>query len=144
MLLPALLCLAQARPAPEIPDPPVYSGRGGRLHVAVPRLEDHVRIDGVLDDAPWARAARLTDFSTYAPVDGGPSTEPTEVLVFYSASAIHFGVRAHAAPGTVRATLANRDRLDTEDQVRIFLSTFNDGRQALYFAVNPLGVQADG
>src|SRR5262249_26533193 len=32
----------------------------------------------------------------------------------------------------------------TEDQVRIFLSTFNDGRQALYFAVNPLGVQADG
>ena len=44
----------------------------------------------------------------------------------------------------MRATLANRDRLDTEDQIRIFLSTFNDGRQALYFAVNPLGVQADG
>ena len=44
----------------------------------------------------------------------------------------------------MRATLANRDRLDTEDQVRFFLSTFNDGRQALYFAVNPLGVQADG
>jgi hypothetical protein len=144
VLLPALLSLSQAAPAPEALEALVYSGQKGRLQVAIPRLEDPVRIDGVLDDAPWQRAARLVDFSTYAPVDGGPSAEPTELLVFYSPDAIHFGVRAHAASGTVRATLANRDRLDTEDQVRIFLSTFNDGRQALYFAVNPLGVQADG
>lgn len=144
MLLPAVLFLAHAVPAAGAAPAPVYSGRDGRLQVAIPRLADDVRIDGVLDDAPWLQAARLTDFSAYAPVDGPPSDTPTEVLVFYSPTAIHFSVRAHAAPGTVRATLANRDRLDTEDQVRIFLSTFNDGRQALYFAVNPLGVQADG
>src|SRR5262245_45748822 len=144
MLLPALLFVAYAVPAPDAHVPPVYSGREGRLQVAIPRLEDEIRIDGVLDDAAWRTAARLTDFTTYAPVDGAASDESTEVLVFYSPTAIHFSVRAHAAPGTVRATLANRDRLDTEDQIRIFLSTFNDGRQALYFAVNPLGVQADG
>src|SRR6185369_6190152 len=40
--------------------------------------------------------------------------------------------------------LANRDHIDAEDNVQIFLSTFNDGRQSLVFAVNPLGVQADG
>src|SRR4051812_18058221 len=130
MLLPALLLLAHALPAQDAADDLVHSGRGGRLHVAIPRLPDEVRVDGALEEAVWQRAARLTDFSTYAPVDGTPSTEATEVLVFYSASAIHFGVRAHAAVGTVRATLANRDRLQTEDQVRIFLSTFNDGRQA--------------
>jgi hypothetical protein len=144
MLLPALLSLAHAVPVADGTAGPVYSGRGGRLQVAIPRLEDEVHVDGVLDDAPWRHAARLTDFSSYAPVDGTPSSEPTEVLVFYSPTAIHFSVRAQCAPGTVRATLANRDRLDTEDQVRIFLSTFNDRRQALYFAVNPLGVQADG
>src|SRR5262245_30418651 len=126
---------SSAAPPPEA----AYSGRAGRIQVAIPRLDEDVRVDGVLDDAPWGRAARLVDFSAYAPVDGAPSDETTELLVFYSATAIHFGVRAHAAPGTVRATLANRDRLETEDQVRIFLSTFNDGRQALYFAVNPLG-----
>jgi hypothetical protein len=144
MILPVLLALAQPAPPPGPPDAPVYNGRDGQLAVAIPRLEDEVRIDGVLDDAPWLHAARLVGFSSYAPVDGAPSAEPTEVLAFYSSTAIHFSVRAHAAPGTVRATLANRDRLDTEDQVRFFLSTFNDGRQALYFAVNPLGVQADG
>jgi hypothetical protein len=143
MILPALLSLTQAVSAPDA-SVPVYSGRDGRLQVAIPRLDEEIRVDGVLDDGPWRNAARLTGFSTYAPVDGTPSDEATEVLVFYSGTAIHFSVRAHAAPGTVRATLANRDRLDTEDQVRIFLSTFNDGRQALYFAVNPLGVQADG
>jgi hypothetical protein len=144
VLLAALLCASYALPAPPPAEAPAYSGREGRLKVPLPRLEDDMRIDGVLDDAPWYRAARLVDFSAYAPVDGAASDEATELLVFYSATAIHFGVRAHGPPGTVRATLANRDRLDTEDQVRIFLSTFNDGRQALYFAVNPLGVQADG
>jgi hypothetical protein len=144
MLLPVLLAVAHQVSAAVTPSVAAYSGRDGRLQVAIPRIEDPVRIDGVLDDAAWQQAARLVDFSTYAPVDGAPSSEPTEVLVFYSETAIHFGVRAQAEAGRVRATLANRDRLDTEDQIRIFLSTFNDGRQALYFAVNPLGVQADG
>ena len=110
MLLPALLAVAHVLPPAAPPEAPAYSGREGRLQVAIPRLDDDVRIDGVLDDAPWGRAARLVDFSAYAPVDGVPSDEATELLVFYSATAIHFGVRARAAPGTVRATLANRDR----------------------------------
>lgn len=146
MLLSTAVLLTQtlAAPAGASGAPASYSGRESQLRIAVPRLEDEIRVDGVLDEPAWQQAARLTAFSAYAPVDGEPASEPTEVLVFYSPTAIHFSVRAQAAPGSVRATLANRDRLDTEDQVRIFLSTFNDARQALYFAVNPLGVQADG
>ena len=126
-------------------EPAVYHGRRGETQVAIPRLEDEMRVDGVLDEARLA-AGRAADrlLAVRAGRRRGRPTNATEVLVFYSPTAIHFGVRAQAAPGTVRATLANRDRLDTEDQVRIFLVTFNDGRQALYFAVNPLGVQADG
>jgi hypothetical protein len=44
----------------------------------------------------------------------------------------------------VNATLADRDRIFGDDYVQILLGTFNDGRQALVFSVNPLGVQADG
>jgi hypothetical protein len=87
---------------------------------------------------------RLTDFSEYSPVDGRPADDPTEVLVFYSPTAIYFGVKAHAAPGAVHATLANRDRIDADDQIQIFINPFKDGRQALVFSVNPLGIQADG
>ena len=137
-----LLLLSLVTPAAEAP--PAYSGRESHVRVTVPRLEEQVKVDGVLDEPAWERAARLVDFSQYAPVDGRPAENATEVLVWYSPSAIHFGVRARAQAGTVRASLANRDRLDAEDAVDIFLDTFHDGRQATVFSVNPLGVQADG
>ncbi len=121
-----------------------YSGRDHRIHVTVPRIEATVTIDGVLDEEVWQRAARLVDFSEYSPVDGRPADEASEVYVWYSPTAIYFGVRAHMPPGTVHATLANRDHIDADDGFDIFLSPFNDGRQALVFGVNPLGIQGDG
>jgi hypothetical protein len=121
-----------------------FSGRDNQIHVEPPRIESTVTIDGVLDDAAWNQAARLTGFSQYAPVDGRQAENVTEVLVFYSPTAIYFGIRAQAAPGSVHATLASRDRIDADDAIQIFLNPFNDGRQALVFGVNPLGIQSDG
>jgi hypothetical protein len=122
----------------------VHSGVDRQLDVAPPRLDEPVVVDGVLDEPVWQRAARLTGFSTYAPVDGAPAEAITEILVWYSPTAIVFGVVPEAPPGAIRATLADRDRLDTDDQIVFFLGTFNDRRQAFVFAVNPLGAQADG
>ncbi len=147
-----LVCLVPALAAAQGPSAPaesavaaaVFSGVDRQLQVQPPRIEAEVQIDGQLDEAVWAQAARLTGFSRYAPVDGGPADRATEVLVWYSPSALHFGVRAQAAPGGVQATLADRDRIDADDHVQFFLSTFGDGRQAFVFAVNPFGVQMDG
>jgi hypothetical protein len=142
MLLPAIvLALGVADAASSLL---VYPGRENQLKVTVPRLDESVDVDGRLDEPVWANAARLTEFSQYAPNDGRAAAQRTEVLVFYSPSAIHFGVRAEAPAGSVRASLAQRDRLSAEDSITFFLSTFNDGRQAIALTVNPLGVQADG
>ncbi|MDF1504126.1 DUF5916 domain-containing protein [Roseisolibacter sp. H3M3-2] len=122
----------------------VFHGRRGELDVAPPRVEAEVQIDGLLTEAAWARAARLTGFSRFQPTDGQAATDSTEVLVWYSPTAIHFGVRAFAPAGTVNATLADRDRIGGDDHVTILLSTFDDARQAVAFAVNPLGIQMDG
>ncbi len=121
-----------------------FTGRARELDVEIPRLEGEAAVDGKLDEAAWKKAARLTGFSRYAPTDGVPADDSTEVLVWYSPTALHVGVRAFAEPGSVRATLADRDRIYTGDYVGLFLGTFNDGRQATVFAVNPLGVQGDG
>ena len=123
----------------------MFSGVDRQLQVRPPRLEAEVEIDGVLDEPAWQQAARLTGFSRYAPVDGGAADRATEVLVWYSPSALHFGVRASGrGRHGVQATLADRDRIDADDHVQFFLSTFDDGRQAFVFAVNPFGVQMDG
>jgi hypothetical protein len=123
----------------------VYSGRANRIRVDVPRIDSVASIDGSLDDPVWRRAARLAGFSQYQPVDGRPAEEPTEVLVWYSPDAIYFGIRAREIHGNVvRATHANRDNIDSEDQIQILLDTDNARQIAFLFGVNPYGVQQDG
>jgi hypothetical protein len=142
MLFSALLLLQLAVPQDGVGR--VFDGRLARLEVAMRRLDTTVTIDGALSEAAWSSAALLTGFSQYSPVDGRAATDSTEVLVWYSPTAIYFGIRAFAPSGTVNATLADRDKIQSDDHVQILLSTFNDRRQAFVFAVNPLGVQADG
>src|SRR6266536_756228 len=122
-----------------------YDGRANRIRVEIPRIDTVANVDGVLDEGVWRRAARLTGFSQYQPVDGRPAEEPTEVLVWYSPDAIYFGIRAREIHGNVvRATHANRDNIESEDQVQILLDTDNDRQLAFLFGVNAFGVQQDG
>jgi hypothetical protein len=123
----------------------VYDGRAQELNVTIPRLDSSVTVDGRLDEPVWREAALLTGFSQYRPVDGLPAADSTEILVWYSPGAIYFGIRAFEAHGAVvRATLADRDAIDADDNVQILLDTYDDQRRAFEFAVNPLGIQADG
>jgi Domain of unknown function (DUF5916) len=137
-----LFTSAQALDAQEWPE--AISGTG-RPTIEIPRLDAAVTIDGALDEPAWARAVRLSGFSQYQPVDGRAAEEQTDVLVWYSPDALHFGIVAYDRdPSTLRATVAHRDDLDQEDSVTIYLDTFNDRRRAFFFTVNPLGAQQDG
>jgi hypothetical protein len=137
----ALLLLLQA---PGFPSSGVVDGRGSPT-ADIPRIESEARIDGRLDEPVWSRATRLTGFWQYQPVDGRPAVEKTEVLVWYAPDAIYFGVLADdRSPTSIRATVADRDNIDNDDHVVLDLDTFHDRRRAFFFAVNPLGVQADG
>lgn len=140
MLLPLLLLLQAGAPDSAR----VYSGRLGQVDVRIPRIEADIEVDGALTEPAWGEAAMLNDFSEYAPNDGVPAADSTEVLVWYSPTAIHFGIRAYERHGAPTATLADRDHMFADDNVQILLGTFHDGRQALMFAVNALGVQGDG
>ncbi len=110
-----------------------------------PRVETSIVVDGQLDEAVWQRATRLDGFRQFQPVDSRPAEDSTVVLVWYSPTAIHFGIRAYdRVPESVRATVSDRDNIGNDDQVTIYLDTFNDRRRAYFFAVNPYGIQDDG
>ena len=111
----------------------VYSGRAGHTSALAVRLDDSVTVDGRLDEPAWGKASRLTGFSQYLPVDQRPAADSTVILVWYSPSAIHFGIRAYESHGEVRATLADRDRINGEDHVQIHLDTYHDGRRTFVF-----------
>lgn len=130
--------LAAAQPGP------VYNGRAGQILAQAPRIDTSITIDGNLDEPVWSRAAVLTGFSEYSPADQRPSPDSTAVLVWYSRDAIYFGVRAYEPHGPVRATLADRDNISSDDNVEIHLDTYHERNRAFVFIVNPLGIQADG
>lgn len=135
----ALLLLVQAAVSGA-----VVEGKGSPT-ADVPRLEATVKIDGVLDEPAWSQAARLGGFWQYQPVDGRPAEEETEVLVWYAPDAIYFGILARdRRPAAIRATVADRDNIDSDDHVVIDIDTFHDRRRAFFFGVNPLGAQSDG
>src|SRR6266550_884812 len=140
-MLPSLLLWARfAAAAATI----VYSGRENQVNVKPPRIEADATIDGSLTEPVWQQAAVLTGFSQFSPHDGIPAADSTQVLVWYSPTAVYFGIRAFESHGGVHATLADRDKISADDNVQILLGTFHDHRQAYVFAVNPLGVQMDG
>ena len=144
------LLMVQATVVPSGPagdDPAVraFEPTMAGISVALPRIADAaVTVDGRLDEPAWSRAAVLSGFSQYLPNDNRPADDSTTVLVWYSPTAIYFGIRAYQDSASVRATLADRDKITGDDYVEILLDTFDDRRQALVFGVNPQGVQADG
>jgi hypothetical protein len=133
-----------SRTPPPVSAGSVYSGRQRQINVQAVRQDTVATIDGRLDEPVWQRAALLTGFTSYNPVDGRPAQDSTEVRLWYAADAMYIGIRAWAPSGAIRATLAERDRITNDDWVMVSFDTFNDRRRAFVFAVNPLGVQADG
>lgn len=145
MLAAPLSLLLLSLQTTAVPPQTIHHGRTGDLAVTPPRLTGiTATVDGVLEEPAWRSAALLTGFSQYRPVDGRPAEDSTEILIWYAPDALWVGVRAFEIHGGVRATLADRDNIDSEDYVQLLLDTFDDRRRAYVIGVNALGVQADG
>jgi hypothetical protein len=112
--------------------------------IAVPRFDKPPVIDGKLDDEVWKQAVVLKDFLQVSPGDNIAPSKPTEMMLGYDSRTFYMAFHCYDEPDKVRATVANRDAVFGEDNVRIFLDTFNDQRRAYVVGFNPLGVQQDG
>ncbi|MDX6696598.1 MAG: hypothetical protein QOF02_4201 [Blastocatellia bacterium] len=101
-------------------------------------------LDGKLDEEVWKQATVLKDFYQIQPGDNIAPSKPTEVLLGYDARNLYIAFRAFDEPDKVRATVAKRDNIFSDDYVGFFLDTFNDQRKAFEIFFNPFGVQGDG
>lgn len=112
--------------------------------ITIPRFDKPPVIDGKLDDEVWKQAVVLKDFLQVSPGDNIAPSKPTEMMIGYDARTFYMAFHCYDEPDKVRATVAKRDEVFGEDNVRIFLDTFNDQRRAYVVGFNPLGVQQDG
>ena len=67
------------------------------------RVSDAIKIDGLLDEAPWSLAQPATDFLQQEPTEGAPASERTEVRVLFDDRNIYFGIRAFDDPTQINA-----------------------------------------
>ncbi|MGB9182317.1 MAG: DUF5916 domain-containing protein [Pyrinomonadaceae bacterium] len=114
------------------------------LPIRAARFDKPPVIDGKLDEDVWKQAVVLKDFYQTNPGDNTAPSKPTEVMIGYDSKFLYFGFHCFDEPGKVRATVAARDNVTGEDNVRVYLDTFNDQRKAYFIAWNPLGIQQDG
>ena len=114
------------------------------LAVAVPIPSPPI-IDGVLDEPFWALVQPVTGFLQRDPVDGAPASEKTEVRIAYTPTALYFGMTMHdSEPNLIRGNILQRGGwIDKDDNIRIALDTYDDGRNAYMFEVGVLGTQDD-
>lgn len=112
--------------------------------VTVPKFAQAVTIDGRPDEEAWKQAALFNDFYQTGPGDNIAPSKPTEVLMMYDEKNLYVAFKCWDDKDKIRATLAKRDDVFGEDNVRMWLDTYNDQRRAYVLGFNPFGIQQDG
>jgi len=125
----ALVCVGNTRPS-----------------VTPLRIEEKPVIDGVLDDAEWERATRITDFGQVEPREGETPTERTEVRVMMTDEALYLGVVCFdRTPAGVLARDRRRDSTGSgDDRLRIVIDPFARGTEGYFFGIAAGGGLGDG
>ncbi len=132
-------------PAPLAPS--VINRDGdGRATVRVTRIQQPVTIDGLLDEAVYRDVRSFGDFIQQEPNAGAPSTERSEVWVFFDQDHVYVSARLWKSnPDDLIANEMRRDEsgIFRNDSIGVVLDTFYDRRSGYYFNTNALGAVRD-
>ena len=114
--------------------------------VTIPKIgiESAITIDGNPNEEMWKTAAVFKDFYQTGPGDNIAPSKPTEVMMMYDEKNLYIAFKCWDEKDKIRATVAKRDEVFGEDNVRLWLDTYNDQRRAYVLGFNPLGIQQDG
>ncbi len=150
--LPLLACAplaiaAQATPVPAgAPAAPLPYGHAvpAPSVVAVHR-NGAVAIDGKLDEAAWAAATPITDFTQIDPDEGKPASQRTEVRFLYDDDALYVGARMWDTAGAagIKTRLVRRDANFDSDYFEIVIDGYHDHLSRAFFDLNPSGSKGD-
>lgn len=110
----------------------------------IPRLNEPVEIDGVINESVWEKAA-TTELTTVTwPHENTDAPVKTTVRYFDNGDTLFVAFDAQDPdPQKIRAFYNDRDDIWRDDMIGIKLDPYNDHRLVFQFFVNPLGVQGD-
>jgi hypothetical protein len=136
----ALLCAggASGQDAARLQDP-------GQKTVHIVRTAARPTIDGALDDAAWANAARIDNLHQVNPVEYAEPSERTEIYLLYDDDALYVAARIYTPADEITANIMRQGASITqEDTLFVTLDPFNTQRGGYFFGLNAHGVRFDG
>jgi hypothetical protein len=124
-----LVCLAQTDETPTL---------------KIPRVSRAPKLADFLNGSAREAELTVTDFRQMDPSDGAPVSQPTTAFLSYDDKHLYVAFVAKDDPKLIRARVAKRKQILTDDRVTINIDTFHDHRHAYWFDVNPYAIQFDG
>jgi hypothetical protein len=112
--------------------------------LAIPFINETITVDGKLSDSAWAKAQKVKLNFVHRPFDNTRPPVETTAYFYEDGNTLFVAFRAYDEdPEQIRSFLRDRDSTWGQDMVGVKIDTYNDGRLAYQFYVNPLGVQTD-
>jgi len=117
-----------------------------------PGTEFHIKkargtivMDGLLNEEDWQAGAVATGFFMNTPFDSIPPQNETEVRMTFDDHNLYIGLTAFENNREVLIQSLRRDfEFGNNDNMGIYLDTYNDKTNGFFFNVNPFGVQREG
>jgi hypothetical protein len=110
----------------------------------VPRVSRPPKLSDFLSGAPREAETTVTDFRQVDPKDGDPVSQPTTAYLSYDSKNLYVAFVAKDDPKLIRATVAKRKQITSDDRITVEIDTSHDHRHAYRFDANPYAVQLDG
>jgi len=112
-------------------------------HLVVNHTSDDIKIDGQLDDTAWVLAAIADNFSEHYPGDQTKPPVETRAYITYNDDYLYVAFLCFDDPASIRSSYCERDKIESDDNVRFCLATFGRSDYAYIFYANPDGIQGD-
>jgi hypothetical protein len=141
-----LVCSSPAfAQVPELPEVIVRDGTGVAT-IRTLRTPSPIIVDGQLEEAVYRDVKPFGEFVQQEPFEGQPSTERTEVWVFFDDKNVYVSARLwETEPGRRVTSDMRRDanNMYNNDHFGVLFDTFKDGRNAFGFSSNSQGGMFD-
>lgn len=111
--------------------------------ISVVSTTQPISVDGRLDEPIWQSAPAITEFMRFQPTEGGAPPGITEVRFLQDERFLYVGAKVADADYPIRARISPREQINADDQIGIYLDTFDDDRTGYIFYFNGRGIQQD-
>jgi uncharacterized protein DUF5916/cellulose/xylan binding protein with CBM9 domain len=110
----------------------------------IPRVTRAPKLADFVNGVARVKELAIADFRQMDPSNGAPVSQATTAYLSFDNRNLYVGWICKDDPAKIRARIAKRKDIESDDRVTINIDTFHDRKHAYWFDVNPYAIQYDG